>query len=583
MKKKDIKLRACRGVAGGIFLAAPFALLSTASAFDVGLYNPVDQAISQVSPEAIDSGERYAWGASNSTDLFSETATVVGTSGGNITPSTAPATAVQAAFDNAVAALNGTDIGSATAYQAARTALTEDPDDTELQSDLALAQQAYNTNITSVTNLEAAAVVTSVSYNTYTGVSGAALGTNLLTDSPGAAADAQSDAALASGAISDVASYFARGAGASTSAANFADLEGEVIDPLRLLVAVDPTLDTDNDGFLDINQSATSDAQSDLTDAQSDYDTVLALSTSTSSDIAVAAGDLAIAQTAFATAVETQYDNFAPITETNKEEILGVVLNGSWERDAINSLSQEQVVQGDGISDNGLAISDNGLAIDTNSENISDNGLAISDNGLAIETNSENISDNGSDIAKEVTDRKALIRVEDGENEDGFIHIGENSFVLDDSAGAHRLTTDDGTLILGGGAVATVDVDADLNVAGDIFASGDIFIGSNLGVQSQLDTNAGAIANNSNRIESNKKDIEQNTRGIAMVAALQHTTVLPGMNNAFDLSAAHFEGETGLALNYARRINENVQINFGAASTTDFDESVIKAGIGVQW
>jgi hypothetical protein len=38
-----------------------------------------------------------------------------------------------------------------------------------------------------------------------------------------------------------------------------------------------------------------------------------------------------------------------------------------------------------------------------------------------------------------------------------------------------------------------------------------------------------------------------------------------------------------MALNYARRINENVQINFGAASTSDFDESVIKAGIGWQW
>jgi hypothetical protein len=68
-----------------------------------------------------------------------------------------------------------------------------------------------------------------------------------------------------------------------------------------------------------------------------------------------------------------------------------------------------------------------------------------------------------------------------------------------------------------------------------------------------------------------------------MVAALQHTTVLPGMTNAFDLSAAYFEGETGLALNFARRLSDNVQINFGAASTTDFDESVIKAGIGVQW
>jgi len=26
-----------------------------------------------------------------------------------------------------------------------------------------------------------------------------------------------------------------------------------------------------------------------------------------------------------------------------------------------------------------------------------------------------------------------------------------------------------------------------------------------------------------------------------------------------------------------------VQINFGAASTTDFDESVVRGGIGFQW
>jgi hypothetical protein len=95
--------------------------------------------------------------------------------------------------------------------------------------------------------------------------------------------------------------------------------------------------------------------------------------------------------------------------------------------------------------------------------------------------------------------------------------------------------------------------------------------------------NSTAIANNSTAIASNKRSIEQNARGIAMVAALQHTTVLPGMNQALDVSAAHFEGETGMSINYARRINENVQINFGAASTDDFDESVIKAGIGFQW
>ena len=141
----------------------------------------------------------------------------------------------------------------------------------------------------------------------------------------------------------------------------------------------------------------------------------------------------------------------------------------------------------------------------------------------------------------------------------GSIKLGGNSFFFNDTTDTIATTSGDLTLD------ADVNITGDLNIAG---LTGDV---------------ASRINSNSSRIASNKEDIEQNTRGIAMVAALQHTTVLPGMNNAFDLSAAHFEGETGLALNYARRINENVQINFGAASTTDFDESVIKAGIGVQW
>ena len=34
------------------------------------------------------------------------------------------------------------------------------------------------------------------------------------------------------------------------------------------------------------------------------------------------------------------------------------------------------------------------------------------------------------------------------------------------------------------------------------------------------------------------------------------------------MSVAHFEGETGMAVSYSRRIKEGVQINFGASSTT---------------
>ena len=124
--------------------------------------------------------------------------------------------------------------------------------------------------------------------------------------------------------------------------------------------------------------------------------------------------------------------------------------------------------------------------------------------------------------------------------------------------------------------------DLDILVENGLFVNGEMVATENYvdaadaRLQGQIDQNRSAIRKNS-------EDIETNTRGIAMVAALQHTTVLPGMTNAFDLSAAYFEGETGMALNYARRINDNVQINFGAASTTDFEESVIKAGIGVQW
>jgi len=115
-----------------------------------------------------------------------------------------------------------------------------------------------------------------------------------------------------------------------------------------------------------------------------------------------------------------------------------------------------------------------------------------------------------------------------------------------------------------------------LYVNGLIVATQDYVDNADRILQTQINTNARGIA-------KNRKDIKSNTRGIAMVAALQTQTVLPGMTQALDVSAAHFEGATGLAINYSRRINDNVQINFGAATTSDGDESVIKGGIGWQW
>ena len=122
-----------------------------------------------------------------------------------------------------------------------------------------------------------------------------------------------------------------------------------------------------------------------------------------------------------------------------------------------------------------------------------------------------------------------------------------------------------------------INAQQDINVGGRINVAEDVFVGGRAqGLQAQTDANSAAIANN-------RRDIEKNRRGIAMVAAMTQSTVLPGMTHALDANVAHFEGKTGMAISYSRRINENVQLNLAGASTTDFKESVIRGGVGVQW
>ena len=82
------------------------------------------------------------------------------------------------------------------------------------------------------------------------------------------------------------------------------------------------------------------------------------------------------------------------------------------------------------------------------------------------------------------------------------------------------------------------------------------------------------------RLQSN---IDENTRGIAMVAAMTNTTVDIGKTHGVDFNMAQFQSETGFAFGYANRINENVQVHTSVASTTDFDESVVRLGVAVQW
>ena len=104
-----------------------------------------------------------------------------------------------------------------------------------------------------------------------------------------------------------------------------------------------------------------------------------------------------------------------------------------------------------------------------------------------------------------------------------------------------------------------------------------------INILDQITANAQAIQSNAEKIQANAEMISDNRKGIAMVAALTHSTVLPGNSHALDISAASFEGETGIAINYSGRLDENTQVNFGYAGTGLFEENIIRGGIGFQW
>lgn len=110
------------------------------------------------------------------------------------------------------------------------------------------------------------------------------------------------------------------------------------------------------------------------------------------------------------------------------------------------------------------------------------------------------------------------------------------------------------------------------------FATADSLIRNEFAAADTTERNARIAADN--RLQSN---IDENTRGIAMVAAMTNTRVEAGKTHGVDFNMAQFQSETGFAFGYANRVNENVQVHTSVASTTDFDENVVRVGVSVQW
>ncbi len=150
-------------------------------------------------------------------------------------------------------------------------------------------------------------------------------------------------------------------------------------------------------------------------------------------------------------------------------------------------------------------------------------------------------------------------------------------FTTADTALGVRIDSEISARIAGDNTVRTEFAAAD-TVIRTQFAAADTAIRNEFAAADTTERNARIAGDD--RLQSN---IDENTRGIAMVAAMTNTTVDIGKTHGVDFNMAQFQSETGFAFGYANRINENVQVHTSVASTTDFDESVVRLGVAVQW
>jgi len=203
-------------------------------------------------------------------------------------------------------------------------------------------------------------------------------------------------------------------------------------------------------------------------------------------------------------------------------------------------------------------------------------GLASLDGGINV-NDDFTVDVNGNTDIDGTLDVAGLASLDGGINVNDDFQVDANGNTdIDGNLDVDGFTTTDG--LRNDGQLTNngnVDINGNTDISG-VLSLGDNGFGG-------VDDVARRINQNANNIANNKRDIQTNTRGIAMVAAMTNTTVLPGNTQAIDFNLSHFEGETGFGFGYARAINPNLQLKIAVASTTDFEESVVRAGVSYQW
>ena len=361
--------------------------------------------------------------------------------------------------------------------------------------------------------------------------------------------------------------------------------------------------DADGDGFDDTKQRNIDSARTEFNKAPEDVSKLIN----------------------YAQKVQESFNDYKPVTEEFKANVLGEVLNGSWERNAINDIAGKG-----GLIDSETQARIAGDALVTTKIDTEVNALKVAD---AAEAQARTAGDAATLLdAKQYTDK--------GLNTEAQARIAGDAATLLDakqytdkglSAEAQARITGDSQTLSTANAFTTQAVSAEsenrqkadllldekivkeaddrkaaiieeakqriaaiekeeksriesINAVDKKFTEQVDGLGRRvLSLENRMNSAENILRDHETRLVGAEQNIQQLQRGVAMAAALQTPVIEYGSNNAMKFSMANYGGENGFSFGYARRLFKGFSADIEAASTSQFEEAVVRGGINFSW
>jgi hypothetical protein len=384
--------------------------------------------------------------------------------------------------------------------------------------------------------------------------------------------------------------------------------------------------DKNSDGFIDASQLSVKAAQEGYKNAPEDVSKLIS----------------------YAQNVQNMFNEYAPVTEEFKANVIGEVLNGSWERNAINDIAGkggiiESETQARTAADVALdgklttvttAVTDLKTADGVLDGKLTTVTTAVTDLKAAdvaldgkftTEVNGLKAADValGSQIAIEKQERISAVAaslIDAKQYTDKGINAETQARIVGDSltlTSAKAYTTEqvaaegnvrkeadlllDEKIIKESGERKAAIIEearqrieaiekeeksrlAAINVVDKKFTEQVDGLGRRVfSLENRMNSAENVLQDHETRLVGAEENIQQLQRGVAMVAALQTPVIEYGSNNAMKFSMANYGSENGFSFGYARRLFKGFSADVEAATTSQFEEAVIRGGINFSW